>query len=185
MTIKWRAALYVTYGFLIWLTHLRLIGVKRSQKPQILPRQRLLSQPQSFTPSSQTTLPSSSQQMLPLQPPTIPASLLSCRDRPGVSQHRDVASGSHSMSPMSSSHPCCFAGSQNANLGQPESRTNTASFPGQIANNPDRTQGQRSRGNVGQKIWKRRGRSPRRHGAEKLQLAVSSRCLEPTLILLC
>jgi hypothetical protein len=82
---------------------------KHSQKPQVLPRQCLLAQPQSFTPSSQAAGPSSSQtagpspsrQMLPLRPPRIPAALLSRRDRPSVSQHQDVASSGHSTRPMS------------------------------------------------------------------------------------
>ena len=154
--------------------------MKLSQKPQVLPHQHLLSQPQPFTPSSQTALPSSTRQMLPPQPPTTPAALLSRHDRPSVSRHPDVAPGGHSMPPMSSSDPCHFAGSQNADLGRLESHT-AASFPNQIVNNSDRTQGWRS-GGTGQKIWKRRGRSPRHRGAETLQLAVSSRHLKPTCI---
>ena len=104
-----------------------------SQEPQVLPRQCLLAQPPSSTPRSQTAQPSSSRQMLPLQPPATPTALLSRRDRPSVSQHQDVASGGHSTRPMSS----------DADLGQPESHTNAAGFPGRIVNSLDRTQGQR------------------------------------------
>jgi hypothetical protein len=64
--------------------------------------------------------------------------------------------------------------SRTADLGQPESHTNAAGIPDQIVNGLDGTGGQTSRGNAGQRILKRRGRSPRRRGAEKLQLAVSS-----------
>jgi hypothetical protein len=83
-------ARHVWFSYL--LTHLRLIGVNYSQEPQVLPRQCLLAQPPSSTPRSQTAQPSFSRQMLPLQPPTIPAALLPRRDRPSVSQHLGVAS---------------------------------------------------------------------------------------------
>ena len=154
--------------------------MKHPQQPEVLPRQRLLAQPQSFTPSSQIARPS--QQTLPLQPPTIPAAPLSRGDRPSVSQHQDVASGDYSTRPVSSSDPRPFVGSQNTDLGQLGRRTNATDFPGQTANSVDRIQGQRS---TGQRIWKRRGRSPRRHGAEKLELAVSLRRLESTLVYMC
>ena len=83
-------ARHVWFSYL--LTHLRLIGVNYSQEPQVLPRQCLLAQPPSSTLRSQTAQPSFSRQMLPLQPPTIPAALLPRRDRPSVSQHQGVAS---------------------------------------------------------------------------------------------
>jgi hypothetical protein len=82
---------------------------------------------------------------------------------------------------MPSTHRGHFAGSQNDDLGQLESHANAAGFPDQTANNLDCSQGQRGRGNAGQKIWKRRGRSPRRRGAEKLELAVSSSALTQLL----
>jgi hypothetical protein len=115
---------------------------------------------------------------MPLPPPTIPAALYPRRDRPGVNRHRDIASGGHSTPPVSSSHPRRFAGSQNVDLGRLGSHTNAPGFPDQL----NRTQGQMSRGDAGQRIWKQRGRSPRRRGAEKLQLAVSSGALNPTLV---
>jgi hypothetical protein len=156
--------------FFLFDPHPRLIGVKHSQQPQVLPREPLLTQPQSFAPSSQTTLPSSSRQTLPLQSPTIPAALPSYGDNgPSVSPHRDIASGGHSTRTMSSSDP--------RRNGQLESRTNVADNPGQIVNSLDRTQGQRSGGNDGQRIRKRRGRSPRHRGADKCRLDVSSRRL--------
>ena len=110
--------------------------------------------------------------MLPLRPPTIPAALPSRRDRPSVSQYQDVVSGGHSTRPMSS----------NADLGQLESHTNAAGFPGEIANSLDHTQGQRSTGNTGQRMWRRRGRSPQRRGTKSLQLTVS---LKSTAAFLC
>lgn len=148
--------------------------MKHSQQPEVLPRQRLLSQHQPFALPSQTARPSSSRQMLPLQSQTIPTTPLSRRDRPSVSQRQAVASGGHS-----SSCPRAFAGTQNADLGQQESYTNTDGFPCQCQNVNDRghTHEERSRGNIGETIRKRRGRSPRRRGVEKLELAVSPRPL--------
>ena len=125
--------------------------------------------------SSQTTGPSSFQQMLPLRPPTIPAALPSRRDRPSASQYQGVVSNGYSTRLMSS----------NADLGQLGSHTSAVGFPGHIANSLDHTQGQRSRGNAGQRIWRRRGRSPRRRGTDKLQLAVSFRRLKSTIVFLC
>ena len=104
-----------------------------------------------------------------MQPPTNLAAPLSRRDRPSVSQHQDVPSGNHSTRPMYS----------NAEFGRLEGHNNSGSFPGQIENNLDRSQGQRSRGSTSQR---RRGRSPRRREAEKLQLAVSSGRLELTFV---
>jgi hypothetical protein len=116
--------------------------------------------------------------MLPLLPPTNSVR----HNRPGVSQHQDAASGGHSTSMMSHS-----AGSQGADLGQLESHTNAAGFPGQIVNsNLGRAQGQRGRSSISisQTIGKRRGRSPQRRGAGKLKLAVSSGCPESALVFL-
>jgi hypothetical protein len=112
--------------------------------------------------------------MLPLQSPTILATPLSRRDRHSVSQRQAAASGGHS-----SSRPHAFAGTQNADLGQQESHTNADGFPCQCqnVNNRGHTHEERSRGNIGETIWKRRGRSPRRRGVEKLELAVSPRPL--------
>lgn len=138
--------------------------MKHSQQPQ---------QPQA-TLSSQTAQPSSSPQMLSLQPSTTPAASQLHRDRPSAGQRQDVASGGHSTPPTSSSHPGPFARSQNADVGQLESHTNADGFPHQTVDNVDCAQGQGG-GNTGQKTWKRRGRSPRRRGAERLKLAVSSR----------
>ena len=87
-----------------------------------------------------------------------------------------LESGSHQ------AHPHSFARLQNTNLGEPESHTNPLSFSDQI-DHSRRIQGQRSRGNTGQIIRKQRGRSPRRRGAERLQLAVSSRHLNNSRIL--
>ena len=143
--------------------------MKHSQRPQVLPHQHLLSQPQSFASSLQTAQPSSSRQMLPLQPPMIPATRLSHHDRPSVSQPQDITSGGHS-----SSRPHAFAGTQNGNLGQ-ETRTNADGFPCQCQNTNNRghMHGERINGTK----WKRRGRSPQRRGVEGLDLAVSSRPL--------
>jgi len=173
MMIKLRAALHITYDFLIWLIHLRLIGMKHSQWPQVLPCWSLHSQPQLFAPSLQTARPSSSWPMLPLQSPMIPATPLSCRNRPSVSQHQDVTTGGHSSSCLHA-----FARTQNADVGQPESHTNTV-------NNHVYGERNRSRGNIGDTIRKWCGWSPQCHAAEKLQLAVSSRPLWPTAVLLC
>ena len=143
--------------------------MKHSQRPQVLPHQRLLSQPQSFASSLQTAQLSSSRQMLPLQPPTIPTTRFSCRDRPSVGQPQDVTSGGHS-----NSRPHAFAGTQNGDLGQ-ESHTNADGFLCQCqnVNNRGRTHGER----INETTRKRRGRSPRRRGLEQLELAVSSRPL--------
>jgi hypothetical protein len=112
--------------------------------------------------------------MLPLQPSTIPATLPSPDDRPSVGQHEEVESGSHSTRPML----------RNADLGQLESHTNATGIPDQIVNGLDGTGGQTSRGNAGQRILKRRGRSPRRHGTQKIVLAVSTRRFK-SLVFLC
>lgn len=83
---------------------------------------------------------------------------------------------------MSRSNPCRLAGSQNADLGQQESHANATGFPDRVVNNFDRAEGQWGRSNTGQEIRKQRGRSPQRHGAENLLLAVSFRHL---IVLLC
>jgi hypothetical protein len=60
----------------------------KSHQPQVLPHSVCLLGPQSFLPSSQTTGPSPSQQVLPLRPPTIPAAFtLTLRNRQG---HRGI-----------------------------------------------------------------------------------------------
>lgn len=74
---------------------------------------------------------------------------------------------------------------RNADLGQLESHTNAAGIPDQIVNGLDGTQGQTSGGNAGQQILKRRERSPRRRGTEKLELAVSTRHFKSPLVFLC
>jgi hypothetical protein len=155
--------------------------VKHSQQPQPQPLTSSSatamppSSPAAGSSSSPTAGPSSSRQMLPLQPSTIPATLPSGRDRPSVNQHEEVVSGSHSRHPTS----------RNADLGQRESHTNAAGIPDRIVNGLDDTQGQTSRGSAGQRILRRRGRSPRRHGTEKLELAVSARHFKSPLVFLC
>jgi hypothetical protein len=116
-----------------------------------------------------TPQPSSSRQVLPLQPLTIPATQLSRRDRPSVSQPQGVTSSGHS-----SSRPRAFAGTQNEDLGR-ESHTNADGFPCQCqnVNNRGRTHGERINGT----IRKRCGRSPQRRGNDERELAVSSRHL--------
>ncbi|KAH9953231.1 hypothetical protein BC827DRAFT_1273687 [Russula dissimulans] len=96
------------------------------------------------------------------------ATQLSRGDRPSVSQHQDVASGGHS-----SSRPRAFARTQNAGLGQQESHTNAGGLPCpcQNVNNRGRMHEERSEGNIGETIRKRRGRSPRRRGVGRLELA--------------
>ena len=106
--------------------------------------------------------------MLPLQSRTIPAAPLSHCDRPGVSQHQDVASGG-----LSSSRARAFAGIRNPGLGEQESHANVDGFPFQNVNVRGQMHGERSRGDTAAK-QKRRGRSPRRRKVEKLRLAVSS-----------
>lgn len=159
----------LAYVPLVWPIRFGLIGVKHSQQPQILLHQRLCAQP--FNPPPQTARPSSSRQMLPPQPPTTSAALLSCRVT--VSQHQDAAPCGHSVPPMACSNGCPSAGSQNDNRGQQETHTTATSLSGQIAMNSDRYHG--SRDSSGQKIRRRRGRSPHRRGAKENALAVSSR----------
>jgi hypothetical protein len=149
----------------LYVSLMCLIGTKHSQPPQIVPHQRLHVQP--FTTPLQTAQPSSSRQILPPQPPTISAALLSCRDE--VGQEQDVTPGGHSISipPISCPYGCSSAGSQNADRGQHQVHTTATRLPSQVSRDPDCAQGNRD--SSSQKI--------RRRGAKENALAVSPRPL--------
>jgi hypothetical protein len=145
-----------------------LITATHPQQPQILLRQRSLAQ--HLTPPSQTAGPSSSRQMLPSQPPVNSSSQFSRRDR--VSRLQDITSGGHSVSPIGCSRACPSTGFQSADRGQQGSHTTVTSLPGQVA--PDSDCIRESRGSSGQRIQRRRRRSPQHRGAKEIALAVSS-----------
>jgi hypothetical protein len=158
----------LAYDSLIRRIHIMLITATHPQQPQVLMHQR--SYAQHLTPPSQAALPSSSRQMLPSQPPMNSSARFSHHD--GVSQLQDVTSRGHLVSPIACSHGCPSTGSQSADRGQQGSHTTITSFPGQFVQDSDCIQG--SRGSSGQRIQRRRRRSPQHRGAKEIALAVSS-----------